>query len=179
MAFVFKVMTLAIRTASKPLANRFQNYVLTHPTLRPAVLKFAQGLHAVEFAMNRLSEGKPIGVGKKFVARLDDERAMDLAGKFVSEGFVLAVAVGVLAWDYQRGAAKDEVKKAKELEYRAGVDEHFSEIKDRLDRQSQQAEEIFSALRTRQDLLDRQMQELQQDRENSGWWPWKAKEKAD
>jgi len=50
-----------------------------------------QGLHAVEFAMNRLSEGKPIGIGKKFVARLDDERAMDLAGKFVSEGFVLAV----------------------------------------------------------------------------------------
>jgi len=42
MAFVFKVMTLAIRTASKPLANRFQNYVLTHPTLRPAVLRFAQ-----------------------------------------------------------------------------------------------------------------------------------------
>ncbi len=40
------------------------------------------------------------------------------------------MAVGVLAWDYQRGAAKDEVKKAKELEYRAGVDEHFSEIKD-------------------------------------------------
>jgi hypothetical protein len=42
--------------------------------------------------MNRLSEGKPIGIGKKFVARLDDDRAMDLAGKFVSEGFVLAVS---------------------------------------------------------------------------------------
>lgn len=42
--------------------------------------------------MNRFAEGKPIGTSKKFVATLDDERAMDLAGKFVSEGFVLAVS---------------------------------------------------------------------------------------
>lgn len=42
---VFKVFTLAIKTASKPLANRFQNYVLAHPTLRPQVLKFAQVRH--------------------------------------------------------------------------------------------------------------------------------------
>jgi len=34
----------------------------------------------------------------------------------------------VLAWDYQRSAAKDEAKREKELEYRAGVDGHFSEI---------------------------------------------------
>lgn len=43
--------------------------------------------------MTRLAEGKPIGTSKKFVAALDDERAMDLAGKFVSEGFVLAVGL--------------------------------------------------------------------------------------
>ena len=42
--------------------------------------------------MTRLAEGKPIGNSKKFVATLDDDRAMDLAGKFVSEGFVLAVS---------------------------------------------------------------------------------------
>ena len=41
--------------------------------------------------MTRFAEGKPIGSAKKFVAALDDERAMDLAGKVVSEGFVLAV----------------------------------------------------------------------------------------
>jgi hypothetical protein len=35
----------------------------------------------------------------------------------------------------------------------------------------------------RQDLLDRQIQELQGEREfreeSSGWWPWGTKEKAD
>ena len=42
--------------------------------------------------MTRFAEGKPVGTSKRFVAALDDERAMDLAGKFVSEGFVLAVS---------------------------------------------------------------------------------------
>lgn len=46
----------------------------------------------MDFAMTRFAEGKPIGTSKKFVAALDDDRAMDLAGKVVSEGFVLAVS---------------------------------------------------------------------------------------
>ena len=50
-----------------------------------------QGIHALDFAMTRFAEGKPVGTSKRFVATLDDERAIDLAGKFVSEGFVLAV----------------------------------------------------------------------------------------
>lgn len=52
-----------------------------------------QGIHALDFAMTRFAEGKAIksGGSRKFVATLDDDRAMDLAGKFVSEGFVLAV----------------------------------------------------------------------------------------
>lgn len=42
MAFLFKAFTLTIRTAAKPLANRFERYVVTHPTLRPRVIKLAQ-----------------------------------------------------------------------------------------------------------------------------------------
>ena len=41
-AFLFKVFTLTLRTAAKPLANRFQAFVLSHPTLRPRVVKLAQ-----------------------------------------------------------------------------------------------------------------------------------------
>ena len=43
-ALVFKIFTLSIKTAAKPLAGRFQNWVLEHPTLRPAVVKLAQVL---------------------------------------------------------------------------------------------------------------------------------------
>ena len=41
-ALLFKVFTLTIRTAAKPLAGRFQSYVIDHPTLRPAVVSLAQ-----------------------------------------------------------------------------------------------------------------------------------------
>ena len=41
-ALLFKVFTLSIRTAAKPLAGRFQAWVLDHPTLRPAVINLAQ-----------------------------------------------------------------------------------------------------------------------------------------
>ena len=41
-AFLLKVFTLTLRTAAKPLAQRFQAFVLTHPTLRPRVTKLAQ-----------------------------------------------------------------------------------------------------------------------------------------
>lgn len=35
----------------------------------------------------------------------------------------------MLAWDYQRNSAKDEARKAKDLDYRADVDGQFSGIK--------------------------------------------------
>ena len=35
---VFKVSTLFIKQAAKPLANRFQAYVINHPVLRKQVL---------------------------------------------------------------------------------------------------------------------------------------------
>ncbi len=42
MALVFKVGTLFIKTASKPLAGRFQKWVLGHPTYRQRVIDLAQ-----------------------------------------------------------------------------------------------------------------------------------------
>lgn len=42
MALVFKVGTLFIKTASKPLAGRFQKWVLGHPTYRKKVIDLAQ-----------------------------------------------------------------------------------------------------------------------------------------
>ena len=48
-----------------------------------------QWLHRAEVAINRGAEGK---TGKVFVADISEEKAMELAGKFVSESFVWAVS---------------------------------------------------------------------------------------
>lgn len=47
-----------------------------------------QSLHRLEVRVNRGAEGKS---GKVFVGSLSEERAMELAGKFVSEAFVWGV----------------------------------------------------------------------------------------
>lgn len=122
-ALVFKVFTLTIKTAAKPLAGRFQAWVLHHPTLRPAVVNLAQvsrvtgviassallmqlpstsmpgfclqKMHKVEVGISRAAEGK---VGKVFVGNMSDERALELASKVVSEGFVFGVSHVLDTW---------------------------------------------------------------------------------
>lgn len=121
-AFLFKVFTLTIRTISKPMAARVQSYVMQHPKLRKPVIDLAQvrsgtelisfeaeiqsqglftksslfmlsalqALHRLEVRVNRGAEGKS---EKVFVGSLSEERAMDLAGKVVSEAFVWGVGL--------------------------------------------------------------------------------------
>ncbi|CAL8471913.1 g11455 [Coccomyxa elongata] len=110
-AFLFKVFTLTIRTVSKPLAARVQSYVLQHPTLRKPVIDLAQALHRLEVRVNRGAEGKS---GKVFVGSLSEDKAMDLAGKFISEAFVWGVAIAIVGLEYERQKGKDMEKAAKE-----------------------------------------------------------------
>jgi hypothetical protein len=39
---LFKVLTLTLKTASKPLAAQFERYVMNHPVLRQRVITLAQ-----------------------------------------------------------------------------------------------------------------------------------------
>ena len=50
--------------------------------------RLAQYLHRADVAITRGSEGK---TGKVFVGDISEERAVELASKFVSESFVFAV----------------------------------------------------------------------------------------
>ncbi|KAK9837024.1 hypothetical protein WJX81_008079 [Elliptochloris bilobata] len=145
-AFLFKIFTLTLRTAAKPLAQRFQAFVLSHPTLRPRVVKFAQAVHRVETRVTRSAEGK---TGKVFVGDLSDENAMDLAGKIVSEAFVYAVAVGVVAFEYNRQSKKDSEKARKEGAYKQMEETRYRE---QLEAQRRH-EERLAALERRLDAI--------------------------
>ncbi len=47
-----------------------------------------QKMHKIEVGISRAAEGK---VGKFFVGNMSDERALELASKVASEGFVFGV----------------------------------------------------------------------------------------
>ena len=116
---LFKVGTLAIRTAAKPLANRFQAYVLGHPQFRQQVISAGQVclphnscsepqslsmpcqaicycsiqyLHKWEVAITRGAEGR---TGKYIVGNMSEEKALEIASKAVSEGFIFTASLGL------------------------------------------------------------------------------------
>merc|ERR1711977_282548 len=103
-----KVLSLTVKTASKPLANQFQAYMLSHPFVRGKAIEGAQVLHKWNVSLSRASQDKK---GKAFVGKLSDEKAMGIASKFLSETFIYVVAGGLLLYEYDRGNKREEKKK--------------------------------------------------------------------
>jgi hypothetical protein len=85
---LFKLFALTLKTVSKPLASRFEKFIMGHPVARKRVIDLAQRLHAMEVNISRGAEGR---TGRTFVGDISEERAVQLASKVVSEGFVYGV----------------------------------------------------------------------------------------
>lgn len=132
---VFKLFSLTLKTVSKPLANRLNGALLTHPVVRQRLVKVAnvrkcflkgcahsyslhhqaatesgavgvvhlsaispvdpleQFMHRVEVRITRGAEGR---TGKAFIADMDEEHAMEVISKFITETFLYSVS----CWGY-------------------------------------------------------------------------------
>ena len=110
---LFKVGALTLKTVSKPLATRFEQYVMGHPKLRTKVIAAANFLHGLEVSITRGAEGK---TGKVFVGSMSEENAMQMASKVASEGFVFASALVLLVLEMSRKDREDKLKREKALE---------------------------------------------------------------
>ena len=75
----------------------------------------SQRLHRLEVAIARGAEGKS---GHAFVGDLTEEKAVELAGKVASEGFVWGFATVVVGLEVGRQARKDAAKREQEQGYR-------------------------------------------------------------
>ncbi|CAD7699283.1 unnamed protein product [Ostreobium quekettii] len=91
-ALLLKVFTLAVRTLARPFGDSFQAWALRHETFRKQCIGAAQMIHRVEVRMSRGAEGKN---GKAFIGDMTEEKAMELASRLVSEGFVFTVCWAV------------------------------------------------------------------------------------
>ena len=107
---LFKVGALTLKTVSKPLATKFEQYVMGHPTLRKQVIAAANFLHGLEVSITRGAEGK---TGKVFVGSMSEENAVQMASKVASESFVYGTALVLLVAEMMRKDKEDKEKKAK------------------------------------------------------------------
>eukprot|EP01023_Acetabularia_acetabulum_P018499 TRINITY_DN19335_c0_g1_i4.p2 TRINITY_DN19335_c0_g1~~TRINITY_DN19335_c0_g1_i4.p2 ORF type:complete len:184 (-),score=23.26 TRINITY_DN19335_c0_g1_i4:163-666(-) len=151
---MFKVFTLSVKTIAKPLSSRFNNYVLTHPTFRGTVINVAQRLHRLEVAISRGAEGK---TGKVFVADIKEEKAVELASKVVSEGFIFTIGVILLAWEYQRSRQKELDKRLKEELHRKEMRQQAATEREFLQKETKKQDVLIIALQQRMDQLEKQL----------------------
>lgn len=154
MALIFKVGTLFIKTASKPLANRFQSYVLGHPASRKRVINLAQYLHRAQVYINRGAEGK---TGRYFVPDITEDRALELASKFVSESFLFSVGVGVLLLEYRRNERNAAEKKRKKETKRARLDASVERDRQAFRSEVMTLKAVMEAMALRMEALESQV----------------------
>eukprot|EP00803_Ostreobium_quekettii_P007286 evm.model.scf_633.5 EVM.evm.TU.scf_633.5 scf_633:54645-55341(+) len=129
-------------------------------------------IHRVEVRMSRGAEGKN---GKAFIGDMTEEKAMELASRLVSEGFVFTVGAAAVVWEYNRSRSKALEERALEQSSQDQiVDEAIAERELWQQEKGMQAE-LLHKMVCRIDSLEGQLLKMQEERlrQNRIWWrPW-------
>lgn len=164
-SLVFKVVTLTLKTVSKPLASRFEQYVMGHPTLRGKVINLAQWIHALEVRIDRGAQGK---TGRVFVGDMSEEKSIQLASKVASESFVYSTALVLLVLEMQRKDKEDKEKKKKvneEKEHNAMLHRRHEEMDLRIAQEQYQMRRVL-------ERIEERVVALEAWNTKNSRWPW-------
>lgn len=93
------------------------------------MINTAQWLHSLEVSITRGAEGK---TGRVFVGDMSEERALQMASKVASEGFVYGTALILLVLEMYRKDQEDREKKRKQVEEGRRRDETDKRIENEL-----------------------------------------------
>ncbi|XP_031561009.1 optic atrophy 3 protein homolog [Actinia tenebrosa] len=123
---LFKLMSLAAKQLSKPIANAIKSGAKQSPVFRTYVCVIpGQGFHWLETTVKMRLMGH---IGPSKIKPLNEEVAVNLAAELLGEGFLFAVGVGTLLFEYRRGIKKDERKEDEQNRHLAELEDKMSEI---------------------------------------------------
>jgi len=122
---LIKVVSLVIKSASKPMAKQIRLQAARSPKFHRVVVSCANAWHSAE---GKLS----IWVGDKFKEPkpLNVNAAIDLGSELASEGFLLTIAIVLLMLENRRSSNKDKQKEEK-------IKERFSELENEMAKQQE------------------------------------------
>ncbi|PIN06040.1 putative coiled-coil protein [Handroanthus impetiginosus] len=139
---LLKLGTLALKTASKPIAARLKKQAGLHPKFRNFIISVAQANHRITTTMQRRIYGHATDVA---IRPLNEEKAVQAAVDLMGEVFVFSVAVAALIFEVQRSsrseARKEEVRK-QEIEGLRKQDEDLSKEVELLKQKLAEIEQI-------------------------------------
>ncbi|KAF5810932.1 hypothetical protein HanXRQr2_Chr04g0175441 [Helianthus annuus] len=145
-----KLGTLALRTLSKPIANRLKKEAAINPKFRTSIIGIAQANHWLTTTVQRRIYGRATNVE---IRPLNEERAVQVAGDLIGELFVFTVAGAVVIFEVQRSArseAKKEEIRKQEIEVMKQRDEELAQQVELLKQKLNQLEQV-----TKQNVLAR------------------------
>ncbi|KAG2484095.1 hypothetical protein HYH03_017047 [Edaphochlamys debaryana] len=166
-ALVFKMGALLLKQLAKPLGSRFEQWAMQHPVARRYIITTAQVMHRWEVYITRGAEGK---AGKAFVGAMTEEKSVELASKIASEGFVFAVGILIVTFEYDRNRRKEIEKKAKEERERLAILEQARVERERLFSENVEQQQLIGQLLGRVDRLESLIAEEQQRRAHKSLW---------
>ncbi|GIL72734.1 hypothetical protein Vretimale_4446 [Volvox reticuliferus] len=166
-ALVFKMGALLLKQMAKPLGSRFEKWAMNHPVARRYIISAAQVVHRWEVYITRGAEGKS---GKAFVGAMTEEKSVELASKIASEGFVFAVGILIVTFEYDRTRRKEIEKKKKEEQERQAILDQAKRERERLRIENQEQQELIGQLLHRVERLETGIQEAQQRRVKQSMW---------
>lgn len=153
-----------MKTLSKPLADRFKTWVMSHPEYRVRVLRAAEVAHRIEVGITRRAEGKE---GAAFIGAMTEEKSVELASKIASEGFVFAVGALLVFAEYDRTRKKELRKQAREAAERRAA-------RETLEAEARRREETLERLTARLDGVEAALRAFEEEqrrkqRQRGGW----------
>ncbi|KAH7686067.1 Optic atrophy 3-like protein [Dioscorea alata] len=102
-----KLGTLAVKTLSKPIANRLKKEAGNYPKFRLFIINIAQINHQFSTTLQRRLYSHATNVK---IRPLDEEKAVQAAADLLGDVFVFLVAGGVLIFEVQRSARSESRK---------------------------------------------------------------------
>jgi len=129
-----KLATLAIRTVAKPIAARLKQQAQQHESFKNFCISLAQWSHRTEV---RLRTGL-LGENPKNIRPLSEARAIQNGAESLAEGFLFAVAAGLILGETYRGARNDANRRDIVNDTLADLSKRIDDVNGRLDTVSQQ-----------------------------------------
>ncbi len=126
---LIKVGALIIKSVSKPIAKKIKNSAVKNPRVQSLMINCARLWHRGETRMQVFVGERQKGSQRK---ELNERAAIELGAELASEGFLLIVAIALLAFEATRNTAKEKDKK-QEMEQRLknmerAIEQHQMEL---------------------------------------------------
>ncbi|ESK92277.1 optic atrophy 3 family [Moniliophthora roreri MCA 2997] len=160
-----KIATLVIRTLAKPISNQIKQQAKQHETFRSFCVGLAQRMHRTEVRLRTNILGEPA----KHIRPLSETRAIESGANALAEGFLFAVAAGLIIGETWRSSRNQSKRRDDVDDKLEDLDTRVTELTTRFNSLASQIEERLDEERRRNDELSRILERMVEIGLRGGW----------